>query len=85
MVWILVTKGFGREPSLILLKKETLRPLLSPIRVNIDWRFSTEAIVAYQIQKTLGLFELLPLHSHPTLLLRCAELLIAYPSVVLRF
>jgi len=43
VVWILVkTKGFGREPSLILLKTETLRPLLSPIQVNTEGRFSTE-------------------------------------------
>jgi len=72
---LIMIEGFGCEPSLILLKIETLQSLLFPIRVNTDGRFSTEAITAYQIQKTLGLFEHFRHHSHPTLLLRCVELL----------
>jgi len=41
VVWILVkTNGFGPKPSLILLKTETVRSLLSPIRVNTDGCFS---------------------------------------------
>jgi len=41
-VLILVkTEGFGRKPSLIMLKIETLRSLLYPIRVNTNERFSS--------------------------------------------